>query len=102
MNAANMERLILTLRAILAQQERLEKLILDREVVPPPLWYTVAGFAREIGRSPYSVRRMCREGRIDARKRPVGRGTQLEWEIPRHELLRFKNHGLRTRQQKGS
>lgn len=57
--------------------------------------YTVAEFARAVGRSEYRVREWCREGRINARKiSGAKRGNKEEWRIPRSEYERYRDEGL--------
>lgn len=57
-------------------------------------WYTPAEVAQIVGRKPFTVREWCRLGRINARKRPTGRGDADEWEISHEEVERYKNHDL--------
>lgn len=64
-------------------------------------WFTPAEFAKAIDRSPYTVRCWLKDGRIIGQKRTVGRGNRLEWEIPRAELLRFRNHGRAVQHMEG-
>jgi len=57
-------------------------------------WYTPKEVARLLGKRPYTVREWCRLGRINARKRQVGRGAADGWEISADEIDRYKNHDL--------
>jgi excisionase family DNA binding protein len=57
-------------------------------------WYTVEEAASLIGRKPYTVREWCREGRINATKRPEKRGGTELWNISATEITRYKNEGL--------
>ena len=52
-------------------------------------WYTTAEVAEIVGKSDYTVREWCRQGRIEAEKAPNGRG----WLISHVELSRIRNHG---------
>lgn len=56
--------------------------------------YSPAEAAEELSRKPYTVREWCRLGRINAKKRPTGRGDAEEWEISAEEVERIRNHGL--------
>jgi hypothetical protein len=53
--------------------------------------YSVAQFARLVGRSWYTIREYAAEGRIEAKK-VQGRGKG-EWRIPARELARFEYEG---------
>jgi hypothetical protein len=44
--------------------------------------YSPVEVAEILGKKPYTVREWCRLKRINARKRPYGRGDADEWEIP--------------------
>lgn len=57
-------------------------------------WYSPDEVAEILGKQPYTVREWCRYMRINARKRPTGRGDAKEWEISRDEVERIKCHGL--------
>jgi hypothetical protein len=57
-------------------------------------WFSPSEAAEVLGKRPYTVREWCRLRRINARKRPVGRGEAEEWEISTQEIDRFRNHGL--------
>ena len=57
-------------------------------------WYSPEEVAEILGKQPYTVREWCRYLRINARKRPTGRGDAKEWEISHDELERIKSHGL--------
>lgn len=56
--------------------------------------YSVEEVAEILGKAPYTVREWCRLGRINARKRPCGRGNCVEWEVTLEELERIRRHGL--------
>jgi hypothetical protein len=56
--------------------------------------YSPVEVARILDKKPYTVREWCRLKRINARKRPYGRGDADEWEIAHEELERIKAHGL--------
>lgn len=57
-------------------------------------WYSVAEFARLVGRSEFTCRQWCREGRIEARKKGSGRGAHAGWAIAHNELERYRREGL--------
>ncbi len=56
--------------------------------------YSVAEVAEILGKRPYTVREWCRLARVNARKRPCGRGRTEDWEISLEELERIRSHGL--------
>jgi excisionase family DNA binding protein len=58
--------------------------------------YTVEEVAEMLDKSPYTVREWCREGRINATKRPERRGGAELWNISAAEVARYKDEGLMT------
>jgi hypothetical protein len=56
--------------------------------------YTVEEAAALMGRKPYTVREWCREGRVNATKRPEKRGGAELWNISSEEIARYKDEGL--------
>lgn len=60
-------------------------------------WYTVAETAKILDRAPFTVREWARLGRINALKRPSGRGKASEWIIAQREIERIQNKGLLPR-----
>ena len=91
-------------QVVLAQQNdqrqtRMESLLTDiRDLMVHQRtvkdWYSPAEVAEILGKKPYTVREWCRLYRVNARKRPTGRGDAEEWEISHEELNRIKDHGL--------
>jgi hypothetical protein len=57
-------------------------------------WYTTAEVGAITGKSEYTVREWCRQGRVHAQKRPCGRGKSKEWVLSQAELERLRNEGL--------
>jgi hypothetical protein len=57
-------------------------------------WYSTEETAEVLGRTSYTVREWCRQGRIRVTKRDCGRGKSQEWIVSHAELERIKNHGL--------
>ncbi len=66
-----------------------------RTVATPALVYTVAEFASQVGRAPYTVREWARQGRIHATRRATGGGPYQPWVIRQEELVRYQQWGLR-------
>lgn len=82
------------LRKILELQHRIWARLNDTDIPPSKSWFTPAEVAKVIQRKQGTVRGWCRNRRLDARKRPQGRGDKLEWEISEMELRRYRDHGL--------
>jgi hypothetical protein len=57
-------------------------------------WYTTAEVARLLGKAEFTVREWCRQRRVEADKRPCGRGRSREWIVSHEELTRVRNEGL--------
>jgi hypothetical protein len=57
-------------------------------------WYTTAELAAILDKAEFTVREWCRFGRIQAAKRPCGRGNSQEWIVCHEELVRYQNEGL--------
>ncbi len=57
-------------------------------------WYSVAEFARVVGRSEFTCREWCRLGRVRAAKKQSGRGKHAAWVLSHEELLRYQREGL--------
>ena len=83
------------MQEIIERLERIESqlsaLIEQRQVQD---WYDTKTAAEILGKSPYTVREWCRQGRILAEKRPCGRGHSKDWMISHAELMRIKSEGL--------
>lgn len=84
------------IEAALAQMMILlnELLAVSRRSIITKAAYSPAEAATILGKRPYTVREWCRLQRINATKRPVGRGAAEEWEISLEEVERIQNHGL--------
>jgi hypothetical protein len=59
-------------------------------------WYSVAEAASMLGKSSYTVRQWCLEGRINATKRSEKRGGAQLWNISAAEIERYVNEGSLT------
>ena len=60
-------------------------------------YYSVSEAAALLHKAPFTVREWCRLQRINARKRPSGRGRSCEWMIPVREIQRIIDQGLLPR-----
>src|SRR5206468_392893 len=72
-------------------EEALQILVAQKTVKD---WYTTAEAAQLLKRAEWTVREWCRTGRVNAEKRPCGRGRSQEWIISHEELQRIRNDGL--------
>ena len=58
-------------------------------------FYSTQDLAKILNRDPFTVRNWCRQGRVNAEKRPGGRGGGAkEWMVSHAELERLKSQGL--------
>jgi hypothetical protein len=89
---ATLERIEATLMQIMALLNEL--VASSRRSIVTKAAYSAAEVAAILGKRPFTVREWCRLQRINATKRPWGRGNEREWEISHEELVRFRNHGL--------
>ncbi|QDV26088.1 helix-turn-helix domain-containing protein [Aureliella helgolandensis] len=60
-------------------------------------YFSVSEAAELLGKATFTVREWCRLERINARKRPSGRGRSLEWMISAKEIQRIIDQGLLPR-----
>ena len=83
------------LEQVLERLGRIEAMLVEMRQQPATKeWYTTAEVAATLGRAEYTVREHCRLGRIQAKKKPCGRGKGGEWLISHDELVRLRNEGL--------
>ena len=84
--------------AAMTIDEKLEKIeamlliLVERQKVRE--WYSVDEFAQTVGRSEFTCREWCRNGRIHAKKKVSGRGAHTAWAISHEELERYQREGL--------
>jgi len=69
----------------------LEHLIRQRTVKD---WYSTQELSELVGKSEYTCREWCRQGRIRAEKKRSGRGKFFSWVISRDEVARIEREGL--------
>jgi hypothetical protein len=72
--------------------EAMLRTLIDQRLVKD--YYTTTEVAEILNRAEWTVREWCRLGRVNADKRPCGRGTSQEWIISHAELQRIRNEGL--------
>jgi hypothetical protein len=85
---AEMDEVLRRLEAI----EQGVRLLVDQRTVRD--YYSIAEFAKIVGRSEFTCREWCRLGRIKGLKKRNGRGLSAEWVVAHDELLRFQREGL--------
>lgn len=56
--------------------------------------YSTSEAAELLEKAEWTVREWCRLGRVNAEKRPCGRGKSQEWMISHSEINRIMNEGL--------
>jgi len=74
------------------QLESLLQVLVEQRTVKE--FYTTDEVAKIVGKAKYTVREWCRQGRINAKKKPCGRGKGGEWLVSHEELTRLRNEGL--------
>jgi hypothetical protein len=90
------------MQALIERLDRVEaaiQLLVRQKTVKE--WYTTAEVAGLLDKAEYTVREYCRLGRIQARKKPCGRGKGGEWLISHAELERLRNFGPGPQPQRG-
>jgi hypothetical protein len=76
----------------LARIEELLQILVAEKTVKN--WYTTGEAAELLKRAAWTVREWCRTGRVNAAKRPCGRGKSQEWILSHQEIQRVRNDGL--------
>lgn len=84
---------MITLEQRLMRIEELLVALISRQQIRG--WYSVEEFARLVGRSEFTCREWCRNGRVQAIKKQSGRGAHTSWAISHEELERYQREGLR-------
>lgn len=74
-------------------EHKLELLLSSKNQVQQE-FYSTADVARILGKAEWTVREWCRQARVNATKRPCGRGCSKEWIISHEELERIRSEGL--------
>ena len=83
------------LTALLARLDRIESALMslvERQAVKD--WYTTEEVGKALGKSDYTVREWCRQGRIKGEKKGSGRGRYQSWVVSHSELQRVQKEGL--------
>jgi excisionase family DNA binding protein len=92
-------RTVLTeIRSELANLTAIRQELQTRQAASPATetraYYSVEEVAKILGKSAYTVRQWCNEGRLNATKRIERRGRNALWSIPATEIARYQNEGL--------
>lgn len=82
----------MTLEERLERMETLLLVLVERQQVRE--WYSTEQVAKQLGKSAFTVREWCRNGRLKAERRMSGRGAYAAYVISHAELLRFQREGL--------
>ncbi len=88
---------------VIQRLDRIEealKALVERQAVKD--WYSTEEVGKALGKSEYTVREWCRQGRICAEKKGSGRGKYQSWVVSHAELLRVQREGLLPRKAAGS
>lgn len=72
--------------------KNIEALLQDQRTVKE--WYSITDAAKLLNKAEFTVREWCRLGRVNAHKRPCGRGRSQEWIVSHTEIERIRNKGL--------
>jgi len=84
------------LMAAIAQTQALQVEVRDLLVSQRTVkdFYTTAEVAKLLGKSEFTVREWCRNGRVRGQKQGSGRGKHQAWVISQEELQRLQRDGL--------
>jgi excisionase family DNA binding protein len=80
---------------VLSRLDRIEAALVtlvERQTVKE--WYTTEEVGKLLGKSEYTVREWCRQGRIRGEKKGSGRGKYQSWVVSHAELLRVQKEGI--------
>jgi hypothetical protein len=80
------------LEIIEATVRKIESMLEGQQAVRE--WYGISEAAEALGKAEWTVREWCRLGRVNAHKRPCGRGRSQEWILSHSEVERIRSKGL--------
>jgi hypothetical protein len=89
----------LSVEARLTNIEAMLAFLIGRQT--PREFYDIVEFARIVGRSCFTCRQWCRQGRIRAVKKRSGRGAHASWAVPHEAVLQYQREGLLPVQRSG-